>query len=186
MQGLENLIDLVDRSVRMDDVDETVDAIKGELCRLIRRGGIEIPERVTRPVPGHYARRLLHRDEKLGYSIVAMSWGPGQSTAIHDHSGMWCVEGVWAGSINVRQYELMERDDSDRFRFEPRNSYEAGPGSAGCLIPPYEYHLIENPCDQGTAVSVHIYGGEMRSCHVFEPEGDGWYRCCERALAYDN
>lgn len=186
MQGVENLISLVDRSMLLGSVDETVDTIKSELCKLIRGDKIEIPANVTRPVDGHYARRLIHKDDELGYSIVAMTWGPCQATGIHDHSGMWCVEGVWAGSINVKQFELMECDDDGRYRFEPRNSYEAGRGSAGCLIPPYEYHLIENPCDNSPAVSLHIYGGEMSSCCVFEEQGDNWFQKVEKQLGYDN
>lgn len=169
----------------MNSVDATVDKIKNSLCRLIRQRQIELPDDICAPVEGHYARRLLKRDDEAGYSIVAMTWGPGQRTAIHDHCGMWCVEGVWSGSINVQQYELTAQDGRNRYRFEKRNSYEAGPGSAGCLIPPYEYHLIENACDQETAVSLHIYGGEMNLCHVFEPDNAGWYTRTEKPLGYD-
>ena len=37
------------------------------------------------------------------------------------------------------QYELLERD-GDRFRFRAAGGMHAGPGSAGSLIPPHEYH----------------------------------------------
>ncbi len=181
------LVELVDKAMALESTESRVDAIKTELCKLIRSGNLEIPAEVHRGLPDRYARRLIHRDLARGYSIVAMTWGPGQSTAIHDHSGMWCVEGVWAGSINVQQFELVDQKPHEgRFRFAARNSYEAGRGSAGCLIPPYEYHLIENPCDESLAVSIHIYGGEMLSCNCFEPAADGWYQQVERSLSYDN
>jgi predicted metal-dependent enzyme (double-stranded beta helix superfamily) len=183
--GLGELISLIDAAVAKKDVTETVETIKGELCRLIRSGQIELPPELTRRVDGHYARRLVHRDEKRGYSIVVMTWGPGQCTPIHDHSGMWCVEGVWGGSIDVQQYELTQSDEAG-FRFAPRNSYEAGVGSAGCLIPPYEYHSISNPSESTTAVSLHIYGGEMQCCNVFEKQGNGTYLPRERPLGYDS
>ena len=138
------------------------------------------------PLPDRYARRLLHRDEERGYSIVAMTWGPCQSTPIHDHAGMWCVEGVCAGTIDVLQFELMEQDGDERYRFEPRNSYMAGIGSAGCLIPPYEYHLISNPCDRSPAVSLHIYGGDMTQWQVFVKEGDSqWHHSVMKPLSFD-
>lgn len=184
VSGLGQLIDLVDAAVEKDTVGETVETIKADLCRLIRSGLIDLPPHLTRQVDGHYARRLLHRDDVRGYSIVVMTWAPGQRTPVHDHSGMWCVEGVWGGSIDVQQYELVEKD-GDAFRFEPRNSYEAGVGSAGCLIPPFEYHSISNPCDDTTAISLHIYGGEMQCCNVFERQGDGTWRRLERPLGYD-
>lgn len=183
--GIDELIALVDAAVDKRDVTETVETIKAELCRLLRSGRIDLPPQLIRQAPGHYARRLLHLDEERGYSIVVMTWAPGQGTPIHDHSGMWCVEGVWGGSIDVQQYEKVE-SPGEGVSFEPRNSYEAGVGSAGCLIPPYEYHSISNACEQTTAVSVHIYGGEMACCNVFERQGDGSYRRRECPLPYDD
>jgi hypothetical protein len=32
---------------------------------------------------------------------------------------------------------------------------------------------------------VHIYGGEMNRCSVFEPGSDGWYVRHEKALGLD-
>lgn len=186
MSGLGELIRLVDVAVAKDSVTDTVETIKADLCRLIRSGQIELPPEFTRPAEGRYARRLLHRDDERGYSIVVMAWGPGQKTPIHDHAGMWCVEGVWGGSIDVQQYEMHGSPRAGDVRFEPRNSYEAGVGSAGCLIPPYEYHSICNPCQQSTAVSLHIYGGEMACCNVFERQQDGTYVRREKPLPYDN
>ncbi len=185
LTGIGELIALVDAAVDKQDVTDTVETIKADLCRLLRSGRIDLPPRLTRQVDGHYARRLLHRDDARGYSIVVMTWGPGQRTPIHDHSGMWCVEGVWGGSIDVQQYEKVDAA-AGTVRFEPRNSYEAGVGSAGCLIPPYEYHSISNACEETTAVSLHIYGGEMACCNVFERQGDGTYRRRRCELPYDD
>jgi predicted metal-dependent enzyme (double-stranded beta helix superfamily) len=181
---IDPLVKLLDEAAALPDVEATTDRIKVGLCKLIRSGEIRLPESVRTAVPGHYARRLLHRNDDLGYSVVVMTWGPGQGTAVHDHAGMWCVEGVWDGHIEVQQYELTARD-GDRFRFEPRNSYHAGIASAGCLIPPYEYHRIENSDDRDVAVSIHIYGGDMTRCNVFESVGDGWYRPSEKRLGFD-
>lgn len=183
--GVGELVALVDAATDLTDVADTVETIKSELCRLIRQGRIELPPAFIVPVEDRYARRLLHRDAERGYSIVVMTWGPCQATPIHDHAGMWCVEGVWGGSINVQQYDLVEQR-GERFRFSRQNSYEAGVGSAGCLIPPYEYHSISNTCDSAPAVSLHIYGGDMVSCNVFTDAGDDWYRRELRSLGFDN
>ena len=184
--GLAPLIALIDDAVTLPDHTQITERIKTDLCRMIRGNEFELPVAVMRPLPDRYARRLLHRDNELGYSIVAMTWGPCQSTPIHDHAGMWCVEGVCAGSIDVLQFELMEQQGEERFRFEPRNSYMAGIGSAGCLIPPYEYHMIANPCDRSPAVSLHIYGGDMTHCSVFVKEQESnWYHKVEKQLSFD-
>jgi predicted metal-dependent enzyme (double-stranded beta helix superfamily) len=179
------LVELVDRAVGDGtDVEHIVDALRGELCTLIRSGSVQLPERLAHPTGDHYARRLLHRDERRGYSIIAMTWGAQQGTSLHDHAGLWCVESVWQGSIEVLQFELVERRGESLFRFEKRGSMQAGIGSAGCLIPPHEYHVIRNPSAE-PAVSVHIYGGDMTFCNVFEARGDGWFQRREKPLGLD-
>ena len=185
MSGQDQLVRLVDDAVALADVEATVEQIKSRLCRLIRSGDFKLPRDFTAPNKDRYARRLLHRDNDRGYSIVVMTWGPGQGTPIHDHAGMWCVEGVVEGSLDVQQYELTDKREG-RYVFEKRNSYEAGVGSAGCLIPPFEYHSIANGSDEAIAVSVHVYGGDMCSCSVFEPQADRWFIKNERALSLDN
>ena len=97
---------------------------------------------------------------RLGYSVVAMTWGPGQGTPIHDHCGLWCVEGVWDGQLEITQYELLERD-GERFRFRAAGGMQAGPGSAGSLIPPHEYHTIRNAeRRRGRRVAAHLQGAD--------------------------
>jgi hypothetical protein len=46
----------------------------------------------------------------------------------------------------------------------------AGPGSAGSLIPPHEYHTIRNASPDAIAISLHIYKAEMACCAKFIPE----------------
>jgi len=83
------------------------------------------------------------------------------------------------------QYERTE-DVEGHYRFQPVGSVQAGPGSAGSLIPPHEYHTIRNPSEQDIAVSLHIYSGNMTRCAVFQPlAGDHGYERCERQLGLD-
>lgn len=183
LRGAEALLSMVEHAVAQRDVEKIVDELRGGLCQLIRSGTVRLSPEFRQTCTDHYARRLVHRDENRGYSVVAMTWGPGQATPLHDHGGVWCVEGVWEGSIDVQQYELLEHE-ADRFRFEKRNSFQAGKGSAGCLIPPHEYHRICNPSEE-TAVSIHIYGGDLTRCSVFEPQAGGWYVRKEKSLGLD-
>src|SRR3546814_14883945 len=113
------------------------------MCSMIQNGEVRLPDEVFKPLDDHYARRELYRSPEHGYSVEAMTWAPGQLTPIHDHCGLWCVEGVWDGELEITQYELLERD-GERFRFRAAGGMHAGPGSAGSLIPPHEYHTITN------------------------------------------
>ena len=92
---------------------------------------------------------------------------------------------MWSGDIEVTQYELLE-EDGGRCRFEARSNVHAGLGSAGSLIPPFEYHTIRNPAEETTAITLHVYGHEMSQCSIFEPRSDGWYDRRTRDLSYDS
>jgi len=98
---------------------------------------------------------------------------------------MWCVEGVWHGELEVVQYELLEHHEC-HYRLRPAGAIQAGPGSAGSLIPPHEYHTIRNPSAESVTVSVHVYQNRMTCCSVFEPAGEEWYTRGERTLPQDN
>lgn len=182
--GARHFVQAIDTAVAQRDEKAVTEALRNTLCRLIRDGSVRLPDCVFERELDHYARRELYRSDEHGYSVVAMTWGPGQGTPIHDHAGMWCVEGVWQGFLEITPYELIESQDG-RYRFEPRGTMNAGAGSAGSLIPPHEYHTIRNPSDDAIAVSLHIYRGALNSCAVFQPENGGWYARDERRLSLD-
>lgn len=180
--GLTTLIAQIDAAVQLGDAAAITQRIKHELEAAMRDHAVTLPARFRRVRPEGYARRLLHRNDTLGYTAVVMTWGPGQGTPLHDHAGIWCVEGVVEGRMDVTQYDLVEEGD-DAFRFEEKGCVHAAVGSAGCLIPPFEYHVLANALDE-PSMTMHIYGGEMTTCHVFEPVDGGRYVRRDRALCY--
>jgi len=182
--GSRQLIDAIDAAVAQDSTRAVTDSLRNSLCKLIRGKEVKLPECVFETAEGRYARRELYRSEDHGYCVVAMTWGPGQGTPIHDHCGMWCVEGVWSGALEVVQYERLA-DEDGHYRFQPVGSIQAGPGSAGSLIPPHEYHTIRNASDDAVAVSLHIYSGPMTHCAVFQPLGQDHYQRTDRQLGLD-
>lgn len=183
--GSTTLIEAIDAAVVKPDTHALTDSLRNSLCKLIRDKSVTLPACVFEPNPDHYARRELYRSKEHGYCVVAMTWGPGQGTPIHDHDGMWCVEGVWDGALEIVQYELLEHHEQN-YRFQPVGSIQAGAGSAGSLIPPHEYHSIRNPSDNAITVSLHIYSGPMTQCAVFQPlPEDLWYERDIRILGLD-
>lgn len=182
--GCRELIDTVDHAVSQPTTHAITDTLRNGLCKLIREQRVKLPDCVFETADGRYARRELYRSDDLGYCVVAMTWGPGQGTPIHDHCGMWCVEGVWNGALEVVQYERLA-DENGQFRFQPVGSIQAGPGSAGSLIPPHEYHTIRNPSDDAIAVSLHVYSGRMTHCSTFQPAGMDRYERLDRQLGLD-
>lgn len=183
-QGRDQLIAALDAALAGGDVHAITAELRSAMCRMIRNPGVRLPACVHRPIEARYARRELYRSPLHGYSVVAMTWGPGQGTPIHDHCGLWCVEGVWDGELEITQYELLERD-GDRARFRAAGGIQAGAGSAGSLIPPHEYHTIRNASADRVAISLHVYKGPMEHCCTYQPLGGEWYRRLDAALAAD-
>ena len=134
--------------------------------------------------PDRYARHLLYRDPEDRFSVVAMVWGPGQSTAIHDHDGAWCVEGVFQGQLEITQFNMTHGVD-EAVEMRPGRVVHAGRGAVGNLIPPSEYHKIHNGTSEN-AVSVHVYGRELKQCRRFVPAGPNTYRAEIVNLRYDS
>lgn len=180
--GLAQLIGRLDAAVQLADSGAITRRVKRELEQAIQARHVTLPDRFRRVRPEGYARRLLHKNDDLGYSAVVMTWGPGQRTPLHDHAGIWCVEGVVEGRMDVTQYDLVEEVD-DAYRFEAMGCVQASVGSAGCLIPPFEYHILANAIDE-PSITLHVYGGEMATCHIFEPVDGGRYIRRERPLCY--
>jgi len=183
-RGRDALLAVVEAAYAQPDGESLTHTLRDGLCHLIKTKAVSLPECVFEPVEGHYARRELYACPERGTTIVAMTWAPGQGTPIHDHCGLWCVEGVWQGQLEITRYEL-EEEDGDRARFTRYETLMAGAGSAGSLLPPHEYHTIRNPREDAIAISLHVYQKAMGTCATFTPiEGD-WYLRGSKALCLD-
>jgi predicted metal-dependent enzyme (double-stranded beta helix superfamily) len=182
--GAENLLGLCRGAVAAGNEAEIADLLKTGLFDLARRGKlgtVGFPE----PSPHRYARRLVYADAWGRFVVIAMTWAPGQKTPLHDHAGVWCVEVVVDGVMEVVSYQLMEENKPlGHCRFEQRETVAAPPASSGALIPPFEHHIFGN---KGTDVAhtLHVYGGPMNRCDIFEPLAEGWWQRVHRELRYD-
>src|SRR5688500_4454950 len=181
--GLTELIDRLDAAVMEPTPDAVTRRVKADLEDLLGRGALSLADRFKSPRPACSARRRLYQDPANRYTAVVMTWGPGQGTPVHDHGGLWCVEGVVAGQMQVTQYDV--RPDGGMFRVAPVGApLTAGVGSAGRLIPPTDYHVLANGQREGTSVTLHVYGGNLDGCRIFTPGNDGRFVQTVRALSY--
>ena len=182
---LASLIDAIDSVVDDPDCSEsTCGAVKDLLEKNIGEKSNFLAAEDLESSPEHYARHLIHSDPAGRYSVIAMVWEPGQGTPIHDHGGLWVVECVYSGKIRVRSFDPIGDKDAEIMRFGEAESIIAGCGPAGHLIPPRDYHVIENPVEK-TAVTLHVYGGNMDHCRVYTPRGDGSFTREHRNLTLD-
>lgn len=190
--GAEELVERLETAVRLGDPRAITVGVQRVLEQTLSSGALYLPDGFRHPKSDAYARRLLHRDPELDYTAVVMTWGPGQRTPLHDHDGCWCVEGVVEGEIRVTRYELLKgpvEGAEDLFHFRRQDTLRAAPGEAGALIPPLEHHVLGNATENGVAVTLHVYQGEMARCATFEPVAvdgvEGLYRRRVKSLGYD-
>ena len=160
---------------------EQVYHVKERLVQLLETPGW-LPQACRTADPSSYARHLLYQDSENGFVMVAMVWGPGQHTAIHDHAGVWCVEGVYEGRIQVARFDPVG-EVGETVRFLAGEVIRAGVGACGALIPPVEYHKIANDTP-ATAISLHVYGRDLKVCNVFDPLGGDLYQKKAKAMHY--
>ncbi len=170
------LIHRLDQAVAVRDDAARCQNVKRVLVEVVSSGEQFVDPPFLKPAPDRYARRLLYRDPQNKFTVLVMVWGVGQGTPLHDHAGTWCVECVYRGRIRVTSFSVHGGDpETGVVQFEKESVVMAGIGEAGALIPPFEYHMIENP-DPTPAVTLHVYGGEMTYCHVFDPVPGGYLR----------
>lgn len=183
--AVQNLIQQLDAAVELQDCTSLCTRVKDILHDVVSGGDDVLPAELLEPTPGKYARRLLHKDPQNRYSVVIMVWGEGQGTPLHDHCGHWCVECVYRGRIKVVSYSK-QSEEGERFTFVPEKEVFAGCGDAGALIPPFEYHTIEN-AEPTPSVTIHVYAEELEWCYIFQPtEAEGEFERVRRDLCYSS
>jgi 3-mercaptopropionate dioxygenase len=181
---VDELIRRLDAAVAATDDAARCRNVKDVLTGIVKPGETFVPEHFMRTATGQYARRLLHRDPANRYTVLVMVWDQGQGTSLHDHAGMWCCECVYRGRIRVTSYSITGGDpEHDLVEFRRESVIHAGVGEAGALIPPFEYHVLEN-AGEVPAVTIHVYGGEMNHCHIFEAAEGAKYRRRYKELIY--
>ncbi|MCX7555595.1 cysteine dioxygenase family protein [Xanthomonadaceae bacterium JHOS43] len=159
------------------------------LCRVLeaqcRNGGIALPAAALSPRPDRYARRRIHLCDRWAYELIAMTWGPGQSSPLHDHDGQWCVECLWQGSLEITRHDLCERHLDGRIRFVTHAPTLTHAGEGDWLDAETGYHTMRNPSAENAAISLHIYPRAFRQCGWYEPAGEGWVRRHDCNLSLD-
>jgi 3-mercaptopropionate dioxygenase len=137
-----------------DDWSRTAEQVAAALRRHLPSPDMLTEEQRTGD-PERYRSHLLHTEPDGSFSIVALTWRPGQVTPIHDHV-TWCVFGVIQG---IEYEELYTLDEGRRCLVEA-GSTSNPTGVVHGFAPPGDIHRVRNVGDH-TAISIHIYGTDV-------------------------
>ena len=178
------LPETVVRTVERAVVSDRLTSVAPALARLAAAGAFDEPGLFAEPRGDRYVRRLLWRDVRGRFTIIAITWAAGQYAPLHDHGRSWGADVVVRGVIHERQYELSERTAGGLYRFSFDREVALSRLDVGVIVPPREYHAMEN---RGTQVanSIHVYRKELRRARVFDACGPQLWKARMTWLVYD-
>lgn len=110
----------------------------------------------------HYARNLIHKCEE--YELIALTWLPGQKTAVHDHGDSHCWTFLLSGQLSFQNYaekkgKLLTVGDAKK----------VSAGEFDYVTASNVWHSIANESTK-PAVSIHLYATPITECRVWKPE----------------
>ncbi len=134
-----------------------------------------LAEEHRKPSGEGFTRSLIFRHPELGFAVVATVWSPGQGTPVHDHGGIWGVEGVVEGTVRIRQFNPVSGEEpAGRIHIRQEREYTARLGDIERLVPGSDHHQMENAGDM-PAVTVHVFGDYPLKPRVYEDAEDGTF-----------
>jgi predicted metal-dependent enzyme (double-stranded beta helix superfamily) len=128
-----------------------------------------LPPRYSEPAMNGYQQYLLHADSLERFCVVSFVWGPGQKSAIHDHT-VWGIVGILRGAEFEQSYS---RTGDGRF-LEQGAPVRLGKGEVTAVSPAIgDFHRVSNAVDDRPSVSIHIYGANIGAVRrsMYEPDG---------------
>ena len=172
---LEDLIVVTDAFMRSQHAPQKIvpDLMKGVRDVLTVCGAL--PPELLRNDGAGYLRRELYRSREYGYQIMALTWGPGHHSGIHDHADTWGVEAVLRGELSVVDYRLAKRSRA-LVGLRPVEQHSLREGDIIGLLPPHHLHSCRNASARQTAVSLHVYGTPLDNVHRYAHVEDDLYR----------
>jgi hypothetical protein len=123
---------------------------------------------------GRLHRHPLVLDEESGCSALVMVWPAGYSTLPHDHAGLWGIELVIDGALEVD--EFIRVGEPARPALARTRSLYLGIGDAAVFSGDAYVHRCRNLSTTRAAVSLHVYGGVLDAYRAFATDASGRYR----------
>jgi predicted metal-dependent enzyme (double-stranded beta helix superfamily) len=115
-----------------------------------------------------FERWLLAERSKPPISVLVLAWPPNHLTPVHDHAGLWGLEMTLVGALEVQSYT---RDASTGdLRLHGRDWL--GPGDGTWFDGDRNHaHRCRNLSRFDTALSLHVYGGNLAEYFAYEQVG---------------
>ncbi|MBI4462130.1 MAG: cysteine dioxygenase family protein, partial [Acidobacteria bacterium] len=98
--------------------------------------------------PANYTRNLVFKDDV--FEVIAICWGVGQVSRIHNHRDQQCWMAVPIGQLENQNYRVPERNPrSQTCRLEPASTLLISPTAPLAVDPEEPVHQVRNHADYG-------------------------------------
>jgi predicted metal-dependent enzyme (double-stranded beta helix superfamily) len=130
---------------------------------------------VVDPASASSYRRIALTDHVArGYEALLIVWPPGHATPIHDHDGLWGIEIMLDGVLEVEAFDLALQEHP---HLVSRGVSVIGIGDHLAFSQADYAHRCRNLSSNRAAVSLHIYGGALDTYRSYHAEDEGrWTR----------
>jgi hypothetical protein len=123
-------------------------------------------------------RRASLRDAN-DCSVLLIAWPPGYVTPIHDHDGLWGIELVLDGVLQVESFTMTV---TPALHLAPRDITLLGVGDHTTFTEEDYAHRCRNLSAQRPALSLHVYGGVLERYRAYDRNTEGrWDSAPQRA-----
>jgi len=120
------------------------------------------------PIP--YRRIPLSDVRTRDYEALLILWPPGHTTPIHDHAGLWGIELVLDGVLEVESFALSLQSAP---RLVARDKSILGIGDHTSFSDADYAHRCHNLSPNQPTLSLHIYGGELDTYRSYHQQRSG-------------
>jgi hypothetical protein len=118
-----------------------------------------------------FRRHPVASVETLGCSALLMVWPAGHATMPHDHGGLWGIEVVLDGRLDVDEFVRGGTEAAPTLEF--RRSLRLDAGDAAAFASSAYVHRCRNRSNVAAALTLHVYGGALDAFRKFERDADG-------------
>ena len=118
-----------------------------------------------------FRRHPLAAVEATGCSALLMYWPAGHATLPHDHDGLWGIEVVVDGQLDVEEYVKSGTVQQPMLTFA--RTLHLGAGDAATFRGQQYVHRCRNLSNVSPTLTLHLYGGVLEAFTSYERDAGG-------------
>ena len=118
-----------------------------------------------------FRRHPIAAVESDDCSALLMYWPAGHATLPHDHAGLWGIEVVVDGRLDVDEY--LKSGSADEPILTLVRSLSLRAGDAAVFTSEQYVHRCRNRSNTSATLTLHIYGGVLAAYTAFDTDAAG-------------